>query len=145
MGHNYLKNYKYFLENSLSHIYRDPDSSVGKKIHLNAGDPVQFLGQEDPLEKGQASAPVLLGFPFGSASKESACSVEDLGLIPGLGRSPGEGKGYPLQPTDLENFMDCIQYMGLQELDMSDFHIEIFGNKNLPQESLSSKLLTIHI
>ena len=34
---------------------------------------------------------------FGSAGKESACNVGDLGLIPGLGRSPGEGKGYPLQ------------------------------------------------
>ena len=38
-----------------------------------------------------------LGFPGGSAGKESACNVGDLGLIPGLGRSPGEGKGYPLQ------------------------------------------------
>ena len=37
-----------------------------------------------------------LGFPFGSADKESACSAGDLGAVPGLGRSPGEGKGYPL-------------------------------------------------
>ena len=37
------------------------------------------------------------GFPGGSAGKESACNAEDLGLIPELGRSPGEGKGYPLQ------------------------------------------------
>ena len=44
----------------------------------------------------------------GSASKESACSAGDLGLIPGLGRSPGEGKGYPLQYSGLENSMDCI-------------------------------------
>ena len=36
-----------------------------------------------------------MGFPCGLAGKESACSVGDLGLIPGLGRSPGEGKGYP--------------------------------------------------
>ena len=40
--------------------------------------------------------------------KESACNVRDLGLIPGLGRSPGEGKGYPLQYSGLENSMDCI-------------------------------------
>ena len=46
--------------------------------------------------------PVFLGFPGGSANKESACSAEDLGLIPGLGRSPGEGNGYPLQYFDLE-------------------------------------------
>ena len=48
------------------------------------------------------------GFPCGSAGKECACNVGDLGLIPGLGRPPGEGKGYPLQYPGLENFMDCI-------------------------------------
>ena len=42
-------------------------------------------------------------FSGGSAGKESACNVEDLGLIPGLGRSPGEGNDYPLQYSDLEN------------------------------------------
>ena len=42
----------------------------------------------------------------GSAGKESACSVEDLGSIPGLGRSPGEGNGNTLQYSGLENFMD---------------------------------------
>ena len=47
-----------------------------------------------------------MGFPCGSAGKDSACSVGDLGLIPGLGRSPGEGKGYPLQYSGLENSMD---------------------------------------
>ena len=50
--------------------------------------------------------PVFLGFPGGSAGKESACSAGDLGLIPGLGRSPGGGKGYPLQYSGLENPMD---------------------------------------
>jgi len=49
-----------------------------------------------------------MGFPGGSAGKESACNVGDLGLIPGLGRSPGEGNGYPLQYSGLENSMDCI-------------------------------------
>ena len=46
---------------------------------------VQFLGQEDPLEKGQATHSSILGLPFGSAGKESACNAEDLSLIPGLG------------------------------------------------------------
>ena len=50
----------------------------------------------------------LEGFLCGSAGKASACNVEDLGLIPGLRRSPGEGKGYPLQYSGLENSMDCI-------------------------------------
>ena len=47
-------------------------------------------------------------FPGGSAGKESTCSVGDLGLIPGLGRSPGEGNGYPLQYSGLENPVVCI-------------------------------------
>ena len=50
----------------------------------------------------------LLTFPYGSSGKESTCNAEDLGSIPGLGRSPGEGKGYPLQYSGLENSMDCI-------------------------------------
>ena len=44
-----------------------------------------------------------MGFPGNSDGKESACNVGDLGSIPGLGRSPGEGKGYPLQYSGLEN------------------------------------------
>ena len=48
------------------------------------------------------------GFPDSSVGKESACSAGDLGLIPGLGRSFGEGKGYPLQYSGPENSMDCI-------------------------------------
>ena len=49
-----------------------------------------------------------LGLPCGSAGKESACNVGHLGSIPGLGISLGEGKGYPLQYSDVENSMDCI-------------------------------------
>ena len=49
-----------------------------------------------------------MGFPGSSAGKESVCNVGDLGLIPGLGRSPGEGKGYPFQYSGLENSMDCV-------------------------------------
>ena len=49
-----------------------------------------------------------MGFPCVSAGKEFTCNAGDVGLIPGLGRSPGEGKGYPLQYTGPENSMDCI-------------------------------------
>ena len=52
--------------------------------------------------------PVRLAFPGGSAGKESTRNVGNLGLIPGLGRSPGEGKGYTIQYSGLENSMDCI-------------------------------------
>ena len=44
----------------------------------------------------------------GSDAKESACNAGDLGLIRGLGRSPGQGKDYPLQHSALENSMDCV-------------------------------------
>ena len=47
-----------------------------------------------------------MGFPGSSDGKESAFNIEDPGLIPGLGRSPGEGNGYPLQYSCLENYMD---------------------------------------
>ena len=67
---------------------------------------VGFLGWEDPLEKGQATHSGILGLPCGSAGKESTCNNGDLGLIPGSGRSPGEGNGNPFQYFCLGNPMD---------------------------------------
>ena len=49
---------------------------------------------------------MFLGFLGSFDGKESVCNVEDLGQIPGLGKSPGEGNGYPLQDSGLENSMD---------------------------------------
>ena len=67
---------------------------------------------------------ILLGFPCGSAGKESACNAGDLGLIPGLGRSPEEGKGYPLQYSGLENSTDCIVHgVAKSWTRLSDFHL----------------------
>ena len=63
---------------------------------------VQFLGQEDPLEKGQVTHSSILGLPWWLDGKESS-NVGDLGSIPGLGRSPGGGHGNPLQNSCLEN------------------------------------------
>ena len=65
--------------------------------------PVQFLGQEDLLRRDRLPTPVFLGFLGGSDSKESACNVGCLGLIPGMGRFPGKGNGYPCQYSCLEN------------------------------------------
>ena len=48
----------------------------------------------------------MFGLSYGSGSKKSACNVGDLGLIPGLGRSPGEGNSNPFQYSCLENLMD---------------------------------------
>ena len=56
-----------------------------------------------------------MGFPGDSNSKESACSVGDLGSIPGLQRSPEGGKNYPFQYSELENSMDCIVNWGGKE------------------------------
>ena len=67
--------------------------------------------------------PVFLGFPGGSAGKESASNAGDLGSMPGLGRSPGEGKGSPLQSSGLENSMDCIVHgVAMSQIGLSDSH-----------------------
>ena len=63
------------------------------------------------------------GFPCGSAGKEPACNVGDVGLIPGLGRSLGEGKGYPIQYSGLENSMTVYSQWGRRVWTrLSDFH-----------------------
>ena len=68
---------------------------------------------------------MFLGFSCGSAGKESTWNVEDLGSIPGLGRSPEEGKGYILQYSGLENAMDCIIHGVAKSQMLSDFHFHI--------------------
>ena len=88
-----------------------PDSSVGKESTCNAGDPSSI------------PSPAFLGFLGGSADKESACNARDLGVIPGLRRSPGEGKGYPLQCSGLENSMDfMVSGVTKSQTRLSDFH-----------------------
>ena len=84
---------------------------------------VLSLGWEDLLERDRLPTPVFLGFLCGSTDKESACIAGDLGLILGLGRSPGKGKGYPLQYSVLENSMDYIVH-GVPKswTQLSDFH-----------------------
>ena len=64
---------------------------------------VQFLVGKILWRRDRLPTPVFLGFPGGSDSKESACNVSDLGSIPGLGRSPGEEHGNPLQYSCLDN------------------------------------------
>jgi len=64
-----------------------------------------------------------LGFPCGSAGKESASNLGDLGSTLGLGRSLGEGKGDPLQYSGLENSMDCIVHGVVKsQTGLNDFH-----------------------
>ena len=63
------------------------------------------------------------GLPFSSAGKESDCNAGDLGSIPGLGRSPGAGNGYPPQYSTVENSMDCIVHGAAKsQTQLSNFH-----------------------
>ena len=87
---------------------------------------VRFLGREDVLRSDRLPTPVLWGFPGGSAGKESTCNVGDLGSIPGLGKSPGEGKSYPLQDSGLENSMGTIVHgVTKSRTQLSNFHFRI--------------------
>ena len=63
-----------------------------------------------------------MGFPGGSAGKESTCKVGDLGSIPGLERSPGEGEGYPFQYSGLENCMEEVPGVAKSRTQLSNFH-----------------------
>ena len=86
---------------------------------------VRFLWREDPWRRDRLPTPVLLGFPGGSVSKESACNAGDLGSISGLGRSPGGGHGKPLQDSCLENLhgqrsLESCSPWGLKELDTTE-------------------------
>ena len=78
-------------------------SSDGKESACNAGDPLDSWVRKIPWRRDRLPIPVFLGFPGGSNGKESTCNVGDLGSISGFRRSPGEGKGYPLQYSCLEN------------------------------------------
>ena len=80
---------------------------------------VQSLGWEDLLEKGKATHSVFLGFPGDSAGKNPPAIWETWVRSPGLERSPGEGKGYPLQYSGLENSMDCVVH-GVAESDTTE-------------------------
>ena len=73
--------------------------------------------------RDRLSTPVLLDFFCGSTGKESTCNVGDLSSIPGLGKSPREGEGYPLQYSGLENSMDCIVHWVVKSRTLlSDFY-----------------------
>jgi len=88
------------------------------------------------LRRNRLSTPVFLGFPCGSTGKESTCNAGDLDSIPGLGRSPGEWKGYPLWYSGLENSTDCIVHgVAKSWTRLSDFHFH-----DVKQYEISSKI-----
>ena len=92
-----------------------------KNLHTMKETLVRFLGREGHWRRNRLPTPVFLGFPCGSSGKQSACNVGDLGLIPGLGRSPGKRKGYPFQYSGLENSMDCIVVHEVAKLDTTEW------------------------
>ena len=98
---------------------------VKKKIHWQCRRPwFNSWVREIHWRRDRLSTPVFLGFPCGSAGKKSACNAGDLGLILGLGRPPGEGKGYPLQHSGLENSMDSIVHgVAKSRTRLGDFHL----------------------
>ena len=101
-------------------------------IYQNKGTLVWFLGWNIHWRRNRLPTPIFLGFPCGSAGKESTCNVGDLGSIPGLGRSPGKEKGYPVHYSGLENSMDYIHGVAKSWTQLSDFHFTslwVFGNR----------------
>ena len=105
---------KYFssLNTYWASITGFPDSSVGKESTCNARDPgSNSWVKKIPWRRDRLPTPVFMGFTCHSAGKESTCNLGDLGLIPRLGRSPEEGKGYPLQYSGLENSKPDIVLM----------------------------------
>ena len=84
-----------------------------------------------------------IGFPGGSASKESSCNAEDWGSIPGLERSPGEGNSYLLQYSGLENSIDCIVHGATKSQTwLSDFH---FQRRRHCREEAGEVMLWLHL
>ena len=98
-------------DHSLS-LYRPPRASLVAQLVKNLPAMQETPGGswvgKIPWRRDRLPTPISLGFPGGLAGKESTCRVGDLGSISGLGRSPGEEKGCPLQYSGLENSMDCI-------------------------------------
>ena len=94
----------YWLKKRSAHLEEEGYAIIAKVCSINS-----FYSLWAHWGKGIAQAFWgMLDFTCGSAGKESACKAGDLGLIPGLGRFPGKGKGYPLQYSGVENSMNCI-------------------------------------
>ena len=98
-------------------------AQLAKNLPAIQETPVCSCVRKIPWRRDRLSTPVFLGFPGGSAGNESACNAGDLHLIPGLGRFPGEGNGYPLQYSGLEYSKDCIVHeVAKSQIQLSDFH-----------------------
>ena len=117
-----------------------PDSSGGKDPPAMQETPqLDSWFKKIHWRRNRLPTPVFLGFPCGSAGKESTCNVGDLGWIPGLGRSPGDDKGYPPQYSGLENFMDSIAHgVAKSQTGLRDFYFHFFKLSNNNEDFLKS-------
>ena len=118
-----------------------PDSSVGKEFAWFNSWLRKICWRRDRIP-----TPVFLSFPCGSAGKESTCNVGDLGPIPGLGRSPEEGKSYPHQYSGLENSMDCIVHGAAKSwtwLSYFQFHLTFFCSLVLNSTAIHSNVCIV--
>ena len=99
--------------------FRIPQATVCSEQSTHIGGAQQ--GAQASVQAGAQSG--YQGFPDSSVGKESTCNAGDLGSIPRLGRSPGEGKRYPIQYSGLENSMDCIvHWVTKNQTRLSSFH-----------------------
>ena len=116
---------KIFQENWASLI-----AQLVKNLPANAGNPGLIPGSgRSPGEGIWLPTSVFLGFPCGSAGKESVCGSETWIRSLGWEDSPGEGKGYPLQYSGLENSMDCIVHgVPKSQTRLSNFHFHFQRN-----------------
>ena len=97
-------------------------------------------------KRDRLPTPVFLGFPCGSSGKESASSLGDLGSIPGLGRSPGEGKGYPLQYSSLENSTDYkVHRLAKSRTRLSDVHVHRHARVKWAKKHFSETILSLFL
>ena len=110
-----------------------PNSSVGKRICLQCRRPrVDSWIRKIPRTRDRLPTPVFLGSPRGSAGKESTRNAGNLGSIPGLGRSPREGRGHPLQYSGLENCVDYIVHgVAKRQTTLSNFYFHFHSPFNL--------------
>ena len=111
-----------------------PNGSVGKKICLQCRRQFDSWVGKICWRRDRLPTPVFLGFPCGSASEESTCNMGDLGSIPGLGRSPGEGKDCALQYSGRENSMDCTVHGVAESTQLSGFQFLNQGLNLHPQK-----------
>ena len=106
-----------------THSFPRPMLCMKLKPEASEQDKGQLLGWGQMKQKSTTLTE--RGFPCGSAGKEFARNAGDLGSIPGLGRSPKEGKGYPLQYSRLKNSMDCtVQGVAKSWTRLRDFHFQ---------------------